>query len=173
MVPTTHALLPSFPSLRLVKGWVTLYPESGPMKRERYTCTNTSTRRIVRLRVCACSNSSSTRSRMLYLRGEKKPKVETFASWRRCLAATFLLLVPFVPSIQWPQGRILVLMNSGWLIRETSCLRDQRKYQLAWVRIFLRFCSLWRVMILLSFVYNGGFGWRCIFGENFGDREIG
>lgn len=58
-VPTTHHGLG--PSLRLVKGWVTLWIslESGPMKRERYTCTNTSTRRIVRdavssLCVCVC-----------------------------------------------------------------------------------------------------------------------
>lgn len=109
-VPTTHALGPSL-SLRLVKGWVTLYPESGPMKRERYTCTNTSTRRIVRdavssLRVCSCSYNGVQRVN-IFTRGEK-------TGWRPCLVATrdvweeeplSLPRARTFCSIEWPRFR--------------------------------------------------------------------
>lgn len=84
-VPTTHhGLGPSLP-LRLVKGWVTLWIslESGPMKRERYTCTNTSTGRIVRdavssfVYVCVCVCARGVQ-RVNITRGEK-------TGWRPCL----------------------------------------------------------------------------------------
>lgn len=115
-VPTTHALAPSLSlPLRLVKGWrVTLYPESGPMKRERYTCTNTSTRRIVRdavLSSCVRVNIPSKFNEWILLAVEKPGG--DLASWRRSEEGSFPLVPgPFVP-LNGPASGTRVLHSAG------------------------------------------------------------